>query len=116
MFKTIIYEVKGNVAWITLNRPDVLNAQNLQLRKELFKALGNARDDRKVYVKNDDTQKVDGELSITVVGDATIEAANVTIGNTATLVKIGTGANFCNDYTNCLFTGADHAIQKITKV
>lgn len=38
-FKTILYEKKGNVAWITLNRPEVLNAQNDQLRSELVEAL-----------------------------------------------------------------------------
>jgi len=49
-FKTIIYEKKNGVAWITLNRPEVLNAQNDQMREELTSALEDARDDDDVSV------------------------------------------------------------------
>ncbi|MCX6005125.1 MAG: enoyl-CoA hydratase-related protein [Chloroflexi bacterium] len=49
-FKTILYEKKGNAAWITLNRPEVLNAQNDLLRAEVVEALETARDDDEVYV------------------------------------------------------------------
>ncbi|MEM3731239.1 MAG: enoyl-CoA hydratase-related protein [Candidatus Bathyarchaeia archaeon] len=49
-FKTIIYEKRENVAWITLNRPEVLNAQNDQMREELIQALEDARDDENIYV------------------------------------------------------------------
>jgi enoyl-CoA hydratase len=49
-FKTIIYEKKENVAWITLNRPEVLNAQNDQMREELVRAFQDARDDENVRV------------------------------------------------------------------
>lgn len=49
-FETIIYEKKDHVAWITLNRPEVLNAQNNQLRREFVQALETARDDDDVYV------------------------------------------------------------------
>ena len=48
--QTIIYEQKGHVAWITLNRPEVLNVQNNQLRRELIQALEQARDDKEVHV------------------------------------------------------------------
>jgi enoyl-CoA hydratase len=48
--ETIIYEKKGHVAWITLNRPEVRNAQNDQLRGEFVQALEWARDDDEVYV------------------------------------------------------------------
>src|SRR5437763_14888854 len=34
-FETIIYEERNNVAWITLNRPDVLHAFNRQMQIEL---------------------------------------------------------------------------------
>lgn len=49
-FEAIIYEKKENVAWITLNRPEVLNAQNDTLRSELIFALEQARDDNEVYL------------------------------------------------------------------
>ena len=47
--KTIIYDKKESVAWITLNRPEVYNAQNDVLRGELIEALEKARDDNEVY-------------------------------------------------------------------
>ncbi len=37
--KTILFEKKGHATWITLNRPEVLNAQNDLLRNELVEAL-----------------------------------------------------------------------------
>jgi enoyl-CoA hydratase len=49
-FKSIIYEKKINVAWITLNRPEVLNAQNDALRAEVVEALGQAEKDDDVYM------------------------------------------------------------------
>jgi enoyl-CoA hydratase/carnithine racemase len=36
MFETLIYEKRGRTAWVTLNRPEVLNAVNLQMRDELW--------------------------------------------------------------------------------
>ncbi|MFH1485951.1 MAG: enoyl-CoA hydratase-related protein [Chloroflexota bacterium] len=48
--KTVLYEKKDHVAWMTLNRPEVLNAQNDELRRELIEALETARDDDDVYV------------------------------------------------------------------
>lgn len=49
-FETITYEEKENVAWITLNRPDKLNAQNQTLTAEVIAALEQARDDDEVYI------------------------------------------------------------------
>jgi enoyl-CoA hydratase len=49
-FETIIYEKKDNVAWITLNRPDKLNAQNDTLRSEVIAALEQANSDDEVRV------------------------------------------------------------------
>jgi enoyl-CoA hydratase len=47
-FETILYEKEGKVAWITLNRPKVLNAQNLKLRGEMIQVLQTAKDDDSV--------------------------------------------------------------------
>jgi len=38
-FEQLIYEEKDQVAWITLNRPKVLNALSMQLSKELVEAI-----------------------------------------------------------------------------
>lgn len=38
MFKTILYEVKENKAYITVNRPEALNALNIEVLEELTKA------------------------------------------------------------------------------
>ncbi|MFC2033502.1 enoyl-CoA hydratase/isomerase family protein [Chloroflexota bacterium] len=49
-YETVIYEKKDNVAWITLNRPEVLNAQNDALRNDMLAALDEARNDKDVHV------------------------------------------------------------------
>jgi enoyl-CoA hydratase/carnithine racemase len=49
-FKTIIYQKEGGVARITLNRPEVRNAVNLELITELNEALSTARGDEGVRV------------------------------------------------------------------
>ena len=50
VFKTILYEKEENIAWITLNRPEKLNAQNAALVSELFTALEDARLDDDTHV------------------------------------------------------------------
>jgi enoyl-CoA hydratase/carnithine racemase len=49
-FETIIYEKKGGVGYITLNRPQVLNVYNIKMRDELYEVLGAIRDDPEVKV------------------------------------------------------------------
>ena len=49
-FEAIIYEKEDEVAWMTLNRPEVLNAQNDVLRNELMAAIEDAREDDEVKV------------------------------------------------------------------
>jgi enoyl-CoA hydratase/carnithine racemase len=44
-FETIIYEKQDGTAYITLNRPQALNAYNIKMRDELYEALGAVRDD-----------------------------------------------------------------------
>ena len=49
-YEFIIYEKADSVAWITLNRPDAMNAQSDGLRMELVDALEQASDDEEVFV------------------------------------------------------------------
>lgn len=46
----VIADREGDVVWITLNRPDVLNAVNLQMRDQLWTMLELLRDDPSVRV------------------------------------------------------------------
>jgi len=48
MFETVLYEVRNTVAYITLNRPDKLNAFTEQLNKEVQLAIKNASRDESV--------------------------------------------------------------------
>ena len=49
-YNTVLYEKDGNVAWITLNRPDKRNAQSDELRVEMTSALERASFDDEVYL------------------------------------------------------------------
>jgi enoyl-CoA hydratase/carnithine racemase len=49
-YEFIIYEKADRVAWITLNRPEALNAQSDGLRMELVDALEQASEDEEVFV------------------------------------------------------------------
>jgi len=49
-FKTLIYEKKNAIAYVTLNRPEFLNVYNVQMRDDLFEALSAIRDDPDVTV------------------------------------------------------------------
>ena len=49
-FETLIYEKEGGLALVTLNRPEFLNAYNIQMRDDLFEVLNAIRDDDEVRV------------------------------------------------------------------
>jgi enoyl-CoA hydratase len=49
-FETIKYEASDGIATITINRPDVLNALNLQVLSELLAAIGEASAEEQVEV------------------------------------------------------------------
>ncbi len=50
MFDTLLYEKRDGIAWITLNRPDLLNAINIRMRDELWDVAHAVRDDPDVRV------------------------------------------------------------------
>jgi enoyl-CoA hydratase len=49
-FKVIVYEKRDGIGYITLNRPQFLNAYNIQMRDELYQVLGAVKDDPEVMV------------------------------------------------------------------
>jgi enoyl-CoA hydratase len=49
-FETIIYQKQDGIGYVTLNRPQALNAYNLRMRDELYQVLGAIRDDAEVKV------------------------------------------------------------------
>jgi len=49
-FKTLLYEKKDAVAYVTLNRPKALNVYNIQMRDDLFQILSAIKDDPEVRV------------------------------------------------------------------
>jgi len=49
-FKTLIYEKKDDIAYVTLNRPEALNVYNIQMRDDLYEVLSAIKDDSEVRV------------------------------------------------------------------
>ena len=47
-FSTIKYDKIDNIADICLNRPEVLNAYNTQMRDEIYQIIGAAEEDSEV--------------------------------------------------------------------
>ncbi len=49
-FETLIYEKENGIASVTLNRPQVLNIYNIQMRDDLYQVLSAIKDDPEVRV------------------------------------------------------------------
>jgi len=49
-FETLIYEKRGLIGGVTLNRPEVLNIHNMAMRDDLFEVLSAIREDDEVRV------------------------------------------------------------------
>ena len=49
-FETILFDKKGHIAYITLNRPHVLNIYNVRMRDEMYEALSAVKADGDVHV------------------------------------------------------------------
>jgi enoyl-CoA hydratase len=47
-FRTLIFEKIGGIAYLTLNRPQVLNVYNLQMRDDLYEVLGAIKEDLEI--------------------------------------------------------------------
>jgi enoyl-CoA hydratase/carnithine racemase len=50
VFRTILFERRGRVAWVTLNRPEVRNAYNTEMRDDLHAALSTVHEDESLRV------------------------------------------------------------------
>lgn len=76
-FETIKYEIEGPIAWITLNRPEKLNAIDQQMVTELLSAtdLAQVNDDVKVIVVKGEGRAFSAgfDLEPTVAADASKE-------------------------------------------
>src|SRR5215467_2499641 len=62
----VLYEVKDKIAWITLNRPESLNAVNREMVKSIVGYCRQANEDRNVQVV---IFKANGEKAFSVGGD-----------------------------------------------
>jgi enoyl-CoA hydratase/carnithine racemase len=49
-FEHVLFEVRNQIAWITLNRPDSLNAMNRQMTRELIEACRQVEEDSAVRI------------------------------------------------------------------
>lgn len=49
-FETVLYEKDGAIGYVTLNRPQMLNAYNIQMRDDLYEAFSAVKDDQDIRV------------------------------------------------------------------
>jgi enoyl-CoA hydratase len=49
-FDTLLYEKQDGIAYVTLNRPEAMNAYNIQMRDDLYQILSAIKDDDEVLV------------------------------------------------------------------
>ena len=49
-FETLLYEKEDKIGYVTLNRPQALNAYNIQMRDDLYEVLNAIKDDDEVRV------------------------------------------------------------------
>jgi enoyl-CoA hydratase len=76
----VLYEVKDKIAWITLNRPESLNAVNREMVKQIVDYCRDANEDRNVQIV---IFKANGERAFSVGGDIKDRArANATASTT----------------------------------
>jgi enoyl-CoA hydratase/carnithine racemase len=80
---TVIFEVRDHVAWITLNRPEKLNAITIRMREELMRAVRTVQHDRGIWLAvltgNGRAFSTGHDLSEPVVEKGTPENPIVTI-------------------------------------
>jgi enoyl-CoA hydratase/carnithine racemase len=85
-FETVIYEKQDGIAWVTLSRPEVLNAYNMRMRDELYEVLSAVRDDAEVRA-----------LVLRGAGRAFCAGADLTEFGTAPSPTIGRRIRFARD-------------------
>jgi enoyl-CoA hydratase/carnithine racemase len=85
-FETVVYDKRERVAWVTLNRPERLNAYNMQMRDELDEVFGAVRDDPDV-----------GALVIRGAGRAFCAGADLSEFGTAPSPAVGRRIRFARD-------------------
>ena len=49
-FETLIYEKNDGIGYVTLNRPEALNAYSIQMRDDLYAVLKAIKDDHTLLV------------------------------------------------------------------
>jgi len=49
-FQTIIYEVKNQIAWLTFNRPESMNAINRQMARDIIEACRQTEEDNNIRI------------------------------------------------------------------